>query len=363
MYDATLKRDFQSVGSTSDKDVLPLGDSILASWVRSIAQTARGYGVDPEEIMRRAYMNTSLLSVPDARYPAMSVRTFWEQVIRACGDNLFGLRCGQEMQVSALHGLGLAIITSHSLAQVLDLITIYCKVISTTMDIALMHDKYGTRLNIRTLHGTERNSSATLALIALIARQANSLAQRQVTPLYVHLNYDGWNDEEMRRLRDHFGCPVIASQEYENGIAFAYNDIIEPYASANAVLREANERVVKNYLAKVHRNSYRVRVEEEIHRLLEEGERIKIETVASALSISPRTLQRRLEGEGTLFADVVERYRKQLAHDALAHTQMSITEIAYSVGFSELSNFSRKCYQWFGASPMTYRKRIQQLQH
>lgn len=362
MYEETLKRDFQST-APADESVLPLGDSILASWVRSICQTARGYGVVPEEIMKRSMMNVSLLSVPDARYPAVSVRNFWEQILKACGDNLFGLRCGAEMQVSALHGLGLAIITSHSLAQVLDLITIYGKVISSTMDIALFHDKHGTKISIRTLHGTETHSSATLALIALIARQANSLAQRKVKPLYVHLSYDGWSAEDRKRLMDYFDCPVICGPDYENGIAFAYNDIIEPYASANAVLREANERVVKMYLSKVHRNSYCVRVEEKIHKLLENGDKVKIETVAKALNISPRTLQRRLESEGTLFADVFERYRRQLAHDALAHTQQSITEIAYSVGFSELSNFSRKCYQWFGANPVTYRKRIQSLQN
>ncbi len=361
MYEETLVRDFQST-EPNEEEVLPLGDSILASWVRSIGQTARGYGVDPDELMKRAMMNTALLSVPEARYPAVSVRNFWEQIIKATGDNLFGLRCGAEMQVSALHGLGLAIITSHSLAQVLDLVTIYCKVISSTMDIALLHDKAGTKITIRTLHGTETHSSAILALIALIARQANSLAQRRVTPLYVTLSYAGWTPEEMERLKQYFGCEIQCGATLPNGIAYAYNDTIEPYASANAVLREANERVVKNYLIKVHRNSYCVRVEEEIHALLEEGERVKIETVAKRLNISPRTLQRRLEAEGTLFADVYERYRRQVAHDALAHTQMSITEIAYSVGFSELSNFSRKCYKWFGASPLVYRRRIQSLQ-
>ena len=69
MYEETLKRDFQST-APADESVLPLDDSILASWVRSICQTARGYGVVPEEIMKRSMMNVSLLSVPDARYPA-----------------------------------------------------------------------------------------------------------------------------------------------------------------------------------------------------------------------------------------------------------------------------------------------------
>lgn len=89
MYEETLKRDFQST-APADESVLPLDDSILASWVRSICQTARGYGVVPEEIMKRSMMNVSLLSVPDARYPAVSVRNFWEQILKACGDNLLG---------------------------------------------------------------------------------------------------------------------------------------------------------------------------------------------------------------------------------------------------------------------------------
>ena len=55
----------------------------------------------------------------------MNIRRFWDAIVSATGDELVGLRCGQEMQVAALHGLGLAIVTCHSLAQVLDLMARY----------------------------------------------------------------------------------------------------------------------------------------------------------------------------------------------------------------------------------------------
>ena len=100
---------------------LPLGDSILASWIRSICQTVRGYGLDPGELMVKAGLDVAMLTVPDARYPAMNVRRFWEIIVAATRDDLGGMRCGHEMQVATLHGLGLAIVTSHSLAQVLEL--------------------------------------------------------------------------------------------------------------------------------------------------------------------------------------------------------------------------------------------------
>ena len=79
---------------------LPLGDSILASWIRSICQTVRGYGLDPGELMVKAGLDVAMLTVPDARYPAMNVRRFWEIIVAATRDDLVGMRCGHEMQVA-----------------------------------------------------------------------------------------------------------------------------------------------------------------------------------------------------------------------------------------------------------------------
>lgn len=346
----------------TDDTALPLGDSILASWVRSICQTVRGYGLDPEALMERAGLDTSLLTVPEARYPAMNIRRFWDAIVSATGDELVGLRCGQEMQVAALHGLGLAIVTCHSLAQVLDLMARYGKVISSTMDMSLSHDAQGTTLRLRTLHGNETRHAALMAVIAFVQRQANSLAQHKVTPVEVSIRMPRATEAVRRRLDEYFGCRVETDSETPASIRFSYADIMEPYASANAILREANEHVAVQHLNRVRQSSFAARVEEEIQRLLDEGESAKISDVASRLHLSSRTLQRRLESESVSFGELLEKHRRQMAHDALAHTEMSITEIAYTIGFSDPSNFSRTCYRWFGTSPSTYRRRIRQLQ-
>ena len=103
MSTQSLERSPAEVVPMDDDQLLPLGDSILASWIRSICQTVRGYGVSPEAIFERIGMDPTLLTVPDARYPAMTVRRFWEAVISATGDELIGLTCGQEMQAPTLH--------------------------------------------------------------------------------------------------------------------------------------------------------------------------------------------------------------------------------------------------------------------
>lgn len=341
---------------------LPLGDSILASWIRSICQTARGYGLNPEELLAKAGLDAAMLSVPDARFPAMHVRRFWELLVSATHDDLVGMRCGQEMQVATLHGLGLAIVTSHSLAQVLELIARYCKVISSTMEMSLAHDRHGTTLAIGTLHGSEAKHAARLAVLAFVLRQANSLSQHVVRPIAVHLRMSKLSDEDRRRLNAHFGCEVDTTGDAPDSIRFSYADVMEPYAGSNAMLREANEKVVRAYINRVRQSSFTTRVEEEIQIMIEQGESAKIDAVAKKLNLSARTLQRRLEDEKVSFAELLDGRRRQLAHDALAHSEMSITEIAYTIGFADPSNFSRSCVRWFGTSPANYRRRIRGVQ-
>jgi AraC-like DNA-binding protein len=80
-----------------------------------------------------------------------------------------------------------------------------------------------------------------------------------------------------------------------------------------------------------------------------------VTALAAALHMSPRTLQRRLEAEGTRFTEVVDAARlgeaKRLLLDAL-----SLTEIAYRLGFADLAAFSRAFKRWTGQPPGQWRR-------
>lgn len=81
-----------------------------------------------------------------------------------------------------------------------------------------------------------------------------------------------------------------------------------------------------------------------------------VETVASKICLSPRTLRRYLKNEGTTFMLVLNEVRCALSTDYLKETQLSIDEIAYLLGYSETSNFRRAFKQWMGKSPSNYRQ-------
>jgi AraC-like DNA-binding protein len=77
---------------------------------------------------------------------------------------------------------------------------------------------------------------------------------------------------------------------------------------------------------------------------------------ADTLGMTSRALQRELEKANTSFRDLVEETRKSMARHYLNDTSLPLTEIAFILGFSELSAFSRAARSWFGASPRELRK-------
>ncbi len=74
--------------------------------------------------------------------------------------------------------------------------------------------------------------------------------------------------------------------------------------------------------------------------------------------MSPRTLQIKLSKSNTTFQDVVNETRRALACGYIENSGMSITEIAYLLGFSDTSNFSRAFRRWTGRSPRAYADRL-----
>mgnify|MGYP005849919165 CR=1 FL=1 len=82
------------------------------------------------------------------------------------------------------------------------------------------------------------------------------------------------------------------------------------------------------------------------------------ERVAKRLNISARTLQRRLNDWGITFEELVDEYRRYRAFRLLARNELSILEIAYSLGYSDPAHFTRAFKRWAGVSPRHYRSAI-----
>ena len=82
---------------------------------------------------------------------------------------------------------------------------------------------------------------------------------------------------------------------------------------------------------------------------------VRIGEVARRLGLSQRTLARRLNEEGLTFSALLGGLRHDLADRYLADGDTSISQIAWLLGYQEVSAFSKAYKRWTGKAPREMR--------
>jgi AraC-like DNA-binding protein len=129
-----------------------------------------------------------------------------------------------------------------------------------------------------------------------------------------------------------------------------------PMLSADAQLRALVERHAEALLARLPATDSLV---ERTRAALVEGlraDRTGIDDVARALHMSARTLQRRLHDEHTTHALLLDEVRRELALRYVADASMTLSEVAFLLGFSDQTTFHRAFVRWTGHAPGAHRK-------
>ncbi len=139
------------------------------------------------------------------------------------------------------------------------------------------------------------------------------------------------------------------------GLALAPGDASAPLPSFDPMLVAAAEQLATAALAAAPRvGALAVAVTARIEARL--PDECTAETIASAMKMSSRTLQRRLDDEGVRFSVLLDRVRERVAKQLLANEALALAEVAYRVGFSDLATFSRAFKRWTGVAPGGFRR-------
>jgi AraC-like DNA-binding protein len=80
------------------------------------------------------------------------------------------------------------------------------------------------------------------------------------------------------------------------------------------------------------------------------------DSIAERLKMSPRSLRRRLQEEGTSFRELVDEVRAQVAIKYIRDTNLSIEDVTYALGFNDASAFRHAFRRWTGAAPYEFRQ-------
>lgn len=142
----------------------------------------------------------------------------------------------------------------------------------------------------------------------------------------------------------------------QHALAFPARLLAQPVRGADPELRRILERSVANYWT-VRQPS----VAEQVIRVLRARvifPGTSLDDVAEHLLMQPRTLNRRLQSEGTSFRELLNRARFEVARQLLAGTKMEVTDIGLALGYADPSGFTHAFQRWSGAAPSEWRAQL-----
>lgn len=157
----------------------------------------------------------------------------------------------------------------------------------------------------------------------------------------------------------YFSCPVIFNSKHTQ-VRFdaAFLNTPLPMASSNVVrihLEQCKKRLLQDGPSVQDRWVHQIR----LHISQTVSENPSLEDCAAALSMSPRTLRRKLQQCGLSYQKILDEVRLNLACSYLHNTRLSVEAIAERVGFGEPTSFTRAFKRWTGSGPLAYRQQSQ----
>ncbi len=321
-------------------------------------QALRSYGLDPEEVFEESGLNLKTLSDPEYRLKTEDWLAFWRHCIEASGDPSFLIRCADFIQPNHFHAFGLALFASRTLRSFCQRYAHHNSFFTTSYSVKFDEREDNPilvyELSEALASSPEDRSLLVSGTLAWILQMMRLMYRRELTPVSVAFAAEA--GEQSEAFEEFFGVKISYSAE-RFAMAFSNEDLNAPLPTGNAELAHQNDKVVVKILARIEQANMSNRVRAALLELFPTGEFSK-ETIARELAVSVRTLHNRLAEEGQNYQEILDETRQKLAQQYLRTSHHTVGDVAFLLGFSDFSNFSRAFKRWTGQTPSDYRKEM-----
>ncbi len=332
---------------------MPVNATSLSSWVKAIKKTLDDSGYDGLALLQSTGIDLSILDNPDGRYSVEQTARLWQSAVEATGDENFGLKVASQVNQSTFHALGPTLAVSATLRETFERIVRYFRLVSDAaeLDFYRQDGEYHFIMHV-SVGPVQPAVEAVDAFMSLLIRSCRSLAGRNFTPLQIDMQRpEPLNRAEFDML---LRAPLTFGAQ-ENRMIFASSDMDRQLEGANPGLAYFFDEIALKYLARFDHKNTLARVKAVLIEQLSHGEPSQ-EDVASALGMSPRSLQRKLADELTTYSEILDNTRHELALSYLKIPGYTVAEITYLLGFADTSSFSRAFRRWTDMPPVHYQR-------
>lgn len=321
---------------------------MLAAWAArggSVAELLAAIGVEPQQMLD-----------PDGRVPTHVARRAWHVAAERCGDPHFGLSVAALVQPLEFGALGYAIYSSATIGEALRRFATFFRLLEQRAALAVIEEPEMVRVRFvvdPVADPADLRHPAECLLAGLVERGRFS-ADQLIPVLAVSFRHPA--PEATSAHERALGVVPRFSQPH--------NEIVAPRAALDLPRRSSAPAVIptmERHLAQLVRDlpsdeTFLGRVRRVLAEELRRGEPT-LERIAARLHMSGRSLQRRLQDDGSAYQQLLDELRCELARRHVAEQRESIAEIAFLLGFSEVSAFHRAFKRWTGLTPRGYRQK------
>ena len=329
----------------------PLISLAAATGLIEAIETAGG---DPDQILGSCGLDRSTVSKPDGFIASSDFAGVLEDAARATGDDCFGLHFGEGYNPKNMVPLTYVVLNSPTIAVGLQNAGRYLRVHNEAAAVSFAIEgrwAYARHLltNLAPDASRQHNEYSMAVGLNLIRLMAGS----QWVPAEVQFAHKPplETSEHVRIFKApvSFGCAT-------NALVVEAEFVDRQVPAADARIYPVLRRYLDQVMKEMPRED---RLLASVRRVFGESLRDgdpKLVQVAKKLAVSPRTLQRQLKESGVDFKGLADDTRRRFSLNYLRDRKNSLTEIAYLLGYSEVSAFNRAFRRWTGLTPSDYRR-------
>lgn len=327
--------------------------STLAMTSNLLAASLREeYFMDPVPVFAAVGLDLGKVLTPQCRYPLSQIGALWQAAKDATGDPLIGLKTGWYARPTDFYAFGYSWLASATLLDGMQRLCRYYRTLSTAAveleiravdDLCALSARFPDPSRCPPKEGIDAGMTALLKLCKVVTDE-------DVYPVRIDLVCD--HTVHPDDYREHLGAPIRFGREV--GTFYFSRERLEARLHGDTPdIAQATDKIAEQYIETLDPHRVASIVRRLLIALLPAGE-VDQDMVANRMNRSTSTLQRQLQAEGLSYREVLDDTRLSLAEDYLRQRKLSHAQIAYLLGFSDQSNFSRAFKRWTSKSPREF---------
>lgn len=329
--------------------------TVSAAWVNGMVELFNELALDVPALFRDAGIHLEEVAHADTRFEPDRVSVLWEIAIARTGNPDIGLALPEIVHPATFDSIAYVMMTCPTLLTGLERFLRYMRIVSDAAEIRLQKEPGGYGITIELASKCVPVPRARIEFVVItILNICRWMTGRDMRPTAVDFTcpppVDPSPYERACLCPLRFGAPI-------HQIHFSLADLTAPLPMANSELAAMHDRLAGEHLNRLDSDKASYRIRQLIIARLPDGDLLRAD-IAKAMCLSERTLQRRLQEEGTSFNELVDETRRALADQYLRNNDLTLAQAGYMVGFADQSAFFRASKRWFGTSPGEYRSRL-----